>query len=112
MSGTKMVLRNCENKKYKRKTGEKAHKIKEKWLVSAGKRYPDLSENRNYTPGKPVFMRAFRGFELNCLYLAKLLAVKTNPMVPISLWIINTAMIKRSSFPIRLPAGGVLEDTE
>ena len=27
MSGTKMVLRNCENKKYKRKTGEKAHKI-------------------------------------------------------------------------------------
>ena len=40
-----MVLRNCENKKYKRKTGEKAHKIKEKWLVSAGKRYPDLSEN-------------------------------------------------------------------
>lgn len=45
MSGTKMVLRNCENKKYKRKTGEKAHKINRKWLVSAGKRHPDLSLN-------------------------------------------------------------------
>lgn len=47
MSGTKMVLRNCENKKYKRKTGEKAHKINRKWLVSAGKRHPDLSLNSN-----------------------------------------------------------------
>ena len=49
MSGTKMVLRNCENKKYKRKTGEKAHKIKGKWLVSVGKRYPDLSLNNAET---------------------------------------------------------------
>ena len=57
MSGTKMVLRNCENKKYKRKTGEKAHKIKEKWLVSAGKRYPDLSLNNLQSRKNTVFMR-------------------------------------------------------
>lgn len=52
-----MVLRNCENKKYKRKTGEKAHKIKEKWLVSAGKRYPDLSSSDEMSLEKPAFMR-------------------------------------------------------
>lgn len=53
MSGTKMVLRNCENKKYKRKTGEKAHKINRKWLVSAGKRHPDLSLNKHKGAEKP-----------------------------------------------------------
>ena len=62
MSGTKMVLRNCENKKYKRKIGEKAHKIKGKWLVSVGKRYPDLSLNSWSRASKPLFSRVLRLF--------------------------------------------------
>ena len=57
-----MVLRNCENKKYKRKTGEKAHKIKEKWLVSAGKRYPDLSLSDEMGLKKPLFKRVANKF--------------------------------------------------
>lgn len=59
MSGTKMVLRNCENKKYKRKTGEKAHKINRKWLVSAGKRHPDLSGNDARNGANPHEYRLF-----------------------------------------------------
>lgn len=56
ISGTKMVLRNCKRKKCKRKIEIKDHKIKEKWLVSAGKRYPDLSLSDEMSFEKPVFM--------------------------------------------------------
>ena len=73
MSGTKMVLRNCENKKYKRKIGEKAHKIKGKWLVSVGKRYPDLSLNskqrarrlhKQRVPGSLTFRAPFQNYHI------------------------------------------------
>lgn len=40
-----MVLINCENKKYKGKTGEKSYKIKGKRLVPVGKDSFDLSLN-------------------------------------------------------------------
>jgi len=46
-----MVLRNCENEKYRRKTGRKTHKIKGKRLVLAEKRYIDLSLNSKQGAG-------------------------------------------------------------
>lgn len=41
-----MVLINCENKKYKGKTGEKSYKIKGERLIQVGKDSFDLSLNR------------------------------------------------------------------
>ena len=52
-----MVLRNFENKKYRVKIERKAYKIERKGLVSAGKRYYDLSLNSCLKSGSPVFMR-------------------------------------------------------
>ena len=52
-----MVLRNCENKKYRGKIERKAYKIEGKRLVLVGKRYYDLSLSDEITLRKPLFIR-------------------------------------------------------
>lgn len=52
-----MVLRNYENRRDRRKTEEKAHKIERKRLVLAEKRYIDLNLSDEMSFEKPEFMR-------------------------------------------------------